>query len=163
MRDIGVGGVDLKRRENAPVILRRVARAILRRCPDCGEPGVFTSWMRLVDTCPACGLRYEREEGYWLGAILINTAATIGLFGVLMIGWALATWPDPPWGTMTAVGIGMNLVLPILLYPWSKTLWVAIEITAHPPAVVSRQSSVVSEEKSFNTAREIEQVPLAED
>ena len=90
--------------------------------------------MRLVDECPTCGLRYEREEGYWLGAILINTAATIGAFGLGMVLWAVATWPDPPWDTMLVVGIAFNLIAPIVMYPYSKTLWVAIEITAHPPA-----------------------------
>lgn len=89
--------------------------------------------MRLAPRCPRCGLAYEREEGYWLGAILINTALTIGLFGAGMIGWAIATWPDPPWGVMTAAGIGFNLLFPAAFYPYSKTLWVAIEITLHPP------------------------------
>lgn len=116
------------------MIIRRVARALLRRCPNCGQTGVFESWMRLVDECPMCRLRYEREEGYWLGAILINTAATIGLFGVGMVAWAVATWPDPPWNLMLVAGIGFNLIVPIAFYPYSKTLWVAIEITAHPPA-----------------------------
>lgn len=106
---------------------------MLRRCPHCGRRGVFRTWTRLLDECPRCGLRYEREEGYWLGAILINTVATIGLFGLGTTLWAIATWPDPPWGLMTAVGIGFNLLVPILFYPYSKALWVAIEITAHPP------------------------------
>lgn len=108
---------------------------MLRRCPNCGQSGVFEGWMRLAASCPQCGLRYEREEGYWLGAILINTAATIGAFGAGTIIWAIATWPDPPWGLMTAVGIGFNLIAPIVFYPFSKTLWVAIEITAHPPSM----------------------------
>ena len=116
------------------MILRRLLRALLRRCPRCGERGVFRSWIGLRDRCPRCHLRYEREEGYWLGAILINTANTIGLFGLGMVAWAVATWPDPPWGVMTASGIAFNLLAPIALYPYSKTLWVALEITAHPPS-----------------------------
>jgi uncharacterized protein (DUF983 family) len=115
------------------MILRRVARAVLRRCPNCGESNVFSSWMRLVDECPTCRLRFEREEGYWLGAILFNTAATIGVFGLAMVLWAVSTWPDPPWNTMLVAGIVFNLVAPIVFYPYSKTLWVAVEITAHPP------------------------------
>ena len=89
--------------------------------------------MGLTEACPTCDLRYEREEGYWLGAILINTVATIGLFGLGTILWAIATWPDPPWNTMLVIGIGFNLIAPVVFYPYSKTLWVAIEITAHPP------------------------------
>lgn len=89
--------------------------------------------MGLESRCPQCGLRYEREEGYWLGAILINTVVVMTLFGAGMVLWAVLTWPDPPWGLMTVTGIGFNLVAPIVFYPYSKTLWVAIEITAHPP------------------------------
>lgn len=87
----------------------------------------------MVDRCPTCDLKYEREEGYWLGAVLINTAVTIGLFLAAMIVWALLAWPDPPWTAMTATGIVINLLVPLLFYPLSKTLWVAIEISAHPP------------------------------
>ncbi len=83
--------------------------------------------------CPQCRLEYEREEGYWLGAILINTATTMVVFLGTMLLWAVATWPDPPWMIMTMTGIGINLAFPIAFYPLSKTLWVALEITAHPP------------------------------
>lgn len=120
------------------MILRRVARALLRRCPNCGEPRVFETWMRLTDECPTCALLYEREEGYWLGAILFNTAATIGLFGFGMVVWAVTTWPDPPWDVMLVAGIGFNLIAPIVFYPYSKTLWVAVEITARPPSESTR-------------------------
>ncbi len=27
----------------------------------------------MTGECPRCGLKFEREEGYWLGAIIINT------------------------------------------------------------------------------------------
>ena len=88
----------------------------------------------MVDQCPTCLLTYEREEGYWLGAVLINTAFTIGLFAAVMITWALTSWPDPPWTAMTATGIVINLLVPLAFYPVSKTLWVALETTLHPPA-----------------------------
>ncbi len=106
----------------------------MRRCPNCGHRGVFQSWGTMVDRCPSCDHKYEREEGYWLGAVLINTAFTIVLFAVAMVVWAIATWPDPPWTAMTATGIVINLLVPLLFYPMSKTLWVAVEISAHPPS-----------------------------
>lgn len=92
----------------------------------------------MVERCPTCQLRYEREEGYWLGAILINTVVTIVAFGAGMVTWAVATWPDPPWDAMTVAGLVFNLATPIWFYPYSKTLWVAIEITAHPPTGSAR-------------------------
>jgi uncharacterized protein (DUF983 family) len=104
----------------------------MRRCPNCGQRKIFRSWGTLRETCPGCGVKYEREQGYWLGAILINTVVTIVLFGTAMVVWGILAWPDPPWGTMTAVGVIINLLVPLLFYPLSKTLWVAIDITLHP-------------------------------
>ena len=42
-------------------------------------------WARIVETCPRCGHLYEREEGYWLGAVLLNTIAAVILFAALFI------------------------------------------------------------------------------
>lgn len=111
----------------------------MRRCPNCGHGDIFRSWGTLLDRCPGCTIQYEREEGYWLGAIVINTAVTIGLFMVTMVVWAALAWPDPPWGTMTAVGAIINLVVPLVFYPLSKTLWLAVEIGSR-----SREATVGS-------------------
>jgi len=31
------------------------------------------------ERCPACGLVLEREQGYFVGAIYVNYAATVGI------------------------------------------------------------------------------------
>lgn len=107
---------------------RRFARALLRRCPRCGTAGIFTGWWSLAASCPGCGLRYEREEGYWLGAIAINTGATIVAFAAVLVGSMVATWPTPPWGGIAVATIAVNLLFPVAFYPISKTVWVAIDL-----------------------------------
>lgn len=87
---------------------------------------------RIVDSCPGCAHRFEREEGYWLGAVLLSTAATIVLFGALFIGLTVATWPDPPWAVIAGVTIGANLLFPIVFHPFARMLWVALDLTFHP-------------------------------
>lgn len=114
-------------------MLSRLLRALALRCPNCGQPGVLRSWTRLVDRCPRCDHRYQRHEGYWLGAVAINTGVTIAVFaGVLVVGTA-ATWPDPPWTAISVATVATTLIFPVLFYPWSKTLWVALEISLHSP------------------------------
>ena len=46
-------------------------RALTRRCPYCGSP-VSTTATALRERCPRCGVRFEREEGYFLGAYALN-------------------------------------------------------------------------------------------
>ncbi len=37
----------------------------------------------MVENCGACGIRYEREAGYWIGAMIINTiAVSLSFLGV---------------------------------------------------------------------------------
>ena len=121
-----------RRRDNAPM-LRRFGRALLRRCPNCGQRGVVLRVLTLTDRCPGCGLRFERHEGYWLGAVAINTGATIAVFFAVFVAGMVTTWPDVPWNGLLVVTVAVNLLFPIVFYPWSKTLWVAIDLSMHPP------------------------------
>jgi uncharacterized protein (DUF983 family) len=106
-------------------------RALRRRCPRCGAKA-FSGYFTLHEHCPACGLRFEREEGYWVGALVINTAVVFGSFLVLFVGGMLIFWPDVPWGALAVVTLGSMALLPILFYPLSKTLWMALELSWHP-------------------------------
>jgi uncharacterized protein (DUF983 family) len=110
-----------------------VLRGLRKRCPRCGTKGIFTSWSKLVPACPSCGLVFEREEGYWVGAIIVNTAVTETTFFLLFIGTILITMPDVAWGPLLGVALGTNAIVPIWFYPRSKTLWVAIDNYFHRP------------------------------
>lgn len=113
-----------------PRLAAAVGRAALRRCPRCGRTGIFRRWMTMAQLCPQCGLRFEREEGYWTGAVAINLIATEGLFIVLLVLGIVATWPDVPWTTLLVGLVAVNIVMPIVFQPFSRTLWVAIERSA---------------------------------
>ena len=79
----------------------------------------------MAEECPRCGLHFEREQGYWTGAMMINLAVTEIIFLALFVGLAVLWWPDPPWVRMLFILLGVNLAVPILFFPFSKTLWVA--------------------------------------
>jgi len=111
---------------------RAMGRGLLRRCPRCGAGGLFHRWFTMVDRCPRCGLRFERIEGHWLGAIALNTVVTEAVFGVVLVGMILATWPDPPWGLILGAGVTANIAVPLVFYPVSKTLWTAIDLVMRP-------------------------------
>lgn len=122
--------------ENAPM-LRRLFWALRLRCPNCGNGGVVRAW-RVAGDCPTCLHHFERHEGYWLGAIAINTIATIGVFAVALVGSMVLTWPEPPWTAITIGVVTLNLAFPIVFYPWSKLLWAALELTTHPAEPINR-------------------------
>jgi Protein of unknown function (DUF983) len=86
----------------------------------------------MVPACPQCDLRFEREDGYWVGAVIMNTAVTEAVFGAILVAVLLSTAPDVPWVPLVAAGLATNGILPVLFYPFSKTLWMAVDVHFHP-------------------------------
>ena len=108
-----------------------VRRGLGRRCPRCAERA-FDSFFAIKEHCSRCGLKFEREPGYWVGAVIINTAVIFGTFVVVFGGLVVATWPDVPWALVLIVGVAANAIIPIAFYPASKTVWLALEMSWHP-------------------------------
>jgi uncharacterized protein (DUF983 family) len=110
-------------------------RGVRRRCAWCGGRGAFfTGWFRKQETCRTCGITYRRGyEGFELGAMAISAVLVLGSLLVAMtIGIAL-TLPDVDVPVLLAIlGIGA-VVLPILLYPVSYTIWQAVDLAMRPP------------------------------
>jgi uncharacterized protein (DUF983 family) len=110
-----------------------LTRAIRRRCPLCGFKPVFDGWFALKPRCPQCNFSYEREEGYWVGALIANIAVAEGLFAMLLVGGIALTYPDTPWTTLMIAGAIVMVALPILFYPLSKMLWLWLDLSfIHP-------------------------------
>jgi len=108
-----------------------LARAFRRRCPWCGGRDVFTSWFELRPACPSCAYRFAREEGYWVGAMVVIMGLIEVVFGLLMVAVIGLTYPDVPWTPLLAVGLVLMVVVPILGYPLAKLLWIAIDLLVH--------------------------------
>lgn len=103
-----------------------LARGLAKRCPVCGHGDLFASYFTIRESCPGCGLVFEREDGYWLGAMIVAMALVIVVFAVVFgVGIAL-TWPDVPWTPLLVVTLVVNTAVPILGYPWSMTTWMGL-------------------------------------
>jgi uncharacterized protein (DUF983 family) len=109
-----------------------LARALTRRCPACGSPGIFKSWFALKTECPGCGLVFDREEGYFLGAMMVNLAASELIFALALVALVLATWPTPPWKVIWIGAVVGMAVVPLIFYPFSKTVWIAFDLSFRP-------------------------------
>lgn len=125
--------------------LRMLSTGARRRCPRCSWAHIFDGYWTLADSCPNCGMWYERDPGYWLGAMIINLAVTIGLFLLVFVGLTMALWPNVPWTELLIATVALNLIVPVLFYPLSKTLFVALDLSVRP----------LSEEESADAAARV--------
>jgi uncharacterized protein (DUF983 family) len=116
-------------------------RGLARRCPICGNGKLFPSWFKMVERCPHCGHRFERrpEEGFFLGAYVINVAVSEGGLALLLFGYAIAMAANGGEAAtlpMIVVAVVLAIVLPVAFYPSSKTLWSAIDLIVRPSGQV---------------------------
>jgi uncharacterized protein (DUF983 family) len=110
-----------------------LSRALTLRCPHCGGRGILASWFKLAPSCPRCHLRPERgESDYFLGGMMFNIALAEGVFVIVLITTLAVTWPRVPW-TLLQYGAPAAMVLaPIILYPFSRLVWLAFDLTLRP-------------------------------
>jgi uncharacterized protein (DUF983 family) len=111
-----------------PSIWQALGRGLTRRCPRCGQGRLFVSWFRIRERCPRCALPLEREEGALLGSISLNYGVTGLVFIVSMALWIALSAPDLDPVVALAVGLPIVVVVPTLFFPFSKTIWAAVDL-----------------------------------
>ena len=84
----------------------------------------------MFERCPVCDLRFEREPGYFLGAMYISFV--LGLSVVALI--AAVLWVVTGWGftkyTIWAVVLFLPLTPIIILF--ARVLWIYLDQTVDP-------------------------------
>ena len=109
------------------------ARAIRLRCPVCGGGPLFSQWLRMAPACPGCGLVVNRgESGYGLGALWFNLLAAEGVNTTIWVSVAISRWPDVPWETLHWIAPVTAILMPLLFFPFSKTLFLAFDLCFRP-------------------------------
>lgn len=115
----------------APGLIFR--RALRLRCPLCGGRAVLLSWFTVASSCPTCGLHLDRDEpGYWIGSYTINLFLTEGALALALLAGILVTWPAVPWTLITVVCAVLAIALPIVVFPHTKLLYLAIDLSFRP-------------------------------
>lgn len=112
---------------------RMVLRALLRRCPRCGGRGAwYSGFFRRDDRCRTCHYRYERQDGFSLGAVTVNMMVTFGLIVIVGLVGILMTYPDIAALPICIACGAIAIVVPIVFYPVSYTVWAAIDLAMRP-------------------------------
>ena len=87
----------------------------------------------MYERCPVCGWRFEREEGYWTGAIAVNMTVTALLIVIILVpvAIALATSQIPVLELMI-VSLPLPIVLSLLIFRHAKSFWMSFDFMMHP-------------------------------
>lgn len=107
-----------------------VGRGARLRCPRCGEGALFTGFFSMHTRCPHCALVFEREPGYFVGAIYVNYGATslLAIAGFLALDYfaALSLLAQLLlWG-------GFAILFPLFFFRYSRSLWLSVDYIFSP-------------------------------
>ena len=109
-------------------------RGLRLKCPRCGEGPLYRAVFRMEHHCHFCGLVFEREQGYFTGAIYINVIATESLLiGAVLVYFTRSVSFDQRLFTILFV---LGTMLPVLLFHHSRSLWLAVDHIIDPQKTV---------------------------
>lgn len=117
--------------------LQCLGRSLLRRCPYCGGGGIFKGWFNLKERCPHCDVLYEPEDGYLLGAYVVNIGVTAVVAVAIVI--SLMVWTSLSTLQIQIIGAGLAVGIPVFFYPYTLLLWITLDLTIHPPGDFSQR------------------------
>lgn len=118
-------------------------RGLRLRCPRCGVGKLYRRGYQMYEACGSCGWVFEREEGYWTGAMAVNLVVTEVLIFALIFPLLILQASV----VLTLIlGLGLAILTPLLFYWHSKSLWMAIDFYLHPVPLVSAGRIMTMEE-----------------
>ena len=116
--------------EDGRSIIRVLSRGARLCCPVCGGAPVFQSPFRVRHHCPACGALFQREEGFFVGAIMINVvtteAAVMATAGLWLLSMASGGGGEGDAALLTLL-FAVALLFPVAFYHHAWSLWLAAD------------------------------------
>ena len=110
--------------------LRLLIGGLCLRCPRCGTRSLFRGWWTMHEQCWACGLRFEREQGYFLGAMYINYGVTVVL--ALLGSFALEWWIEVSLTQQLVLWVTFGTLFPLVFFRYSRSLWLSFDYFFDP-------------------------------
>jgi len=106
-----------------------------QRCPRCRagkifRGSIFLGFPKMYERCEVCDLKFEREAGYFLGAMYISyglALVTIAIVAALL--WSFTSWSivkDIAWAAILFLPFAPSLTL------FARVLWIYLDQTVDP-------------------------------
>src|SRR6266480_2134201 len=112
-----------------------ISAILHQKCPRCHSGAIFRSsifrgFPKMHERCPVCDLKFEREQGYFLGAMYISYGVAL----LMITAIALLLWSTTGWAitkiTLWAIVLFVPLALPTTLM--ARVLWIYLDQAVDP-------------------------------
>jgi uncharacterized protein (DUF983 family) len=118
-----------------PLPLRSVVRDALRlRCPYCQQGRVLARWPnKICPECSRCGLSFFREQGYYIGGMIITYGLTLMVvIPVFLISLLLPDLKNVSDNARFALWVLFGVPLSFVFMPYAYGLWLHLDFWLEP-------------------------------
>ena len=104
-------------------------------CPRCRKgpmfrPFSFRHWLDMYTVCPVCDLKFDREQGYFLGAMYVSYGLSIPpVLALVFVFWRLVGWP---FGSAVIGAFVAYLPFVPFVVRLSRVIWIYIDRSVDP-------------------------------
>jgi uncharacterized protein (DUF983 family) len=115
--------------------LRSVIRDALRlRCPYCQQGRLLARWPnKIFPECSRCGLSFFREQGYYIGGMVITYGLTLAVvIPVFLVSLLLPDLRIVSDNGRFALWVYFAVPLCFVLMPYSYSLWIHLDFWLEP-------------------------------
>lgn len=119
--------------------MSKIIAAFAGTCPRCHQGPVFVSknpyapgkMFDIHETCSHCEMKYERETGFFFGAMYISYMLNIALFVTAVVGYFLF-FSEADWRIYIGTYVALTILLTPVLYRLSRSIWLQIMVKFEP-------------------------------
>lgn len=94
-------------------------------CAKCHKGKIFNAFLTMNQDCPSCGHHFEREEGFFMGSIILSYfASTLSILPIMLL--ALFKYDADLIASLVVSSVVALITFPPI-YRFSKIAWIHIE------------------------------------
>ncbi len=91
---------------------------------------MFLGLFKMHAECPDCHLKFEREHGFFVGAIYLNYAATVAI--AIPGYFVLDYFTEMTLTQQLVLWIAFGTLFPIFFFRYSRSLWLGLDAIFDP-------------------------------
>ena len=116
-----------------PPLKQTLRRSAHWRCPNCGRGRLFRGVFRMLSRCPECGLSYFPEQGYYVGAMIINYVATTAVVvAIFLLSLLFRDFTTLSTNSKILLWMGFAIILSLLFTRHAYSFWLGIDFWIKP-------------------------------
>jgi uncharacterized protein (DUF983 family) len=106
----------------------RLSAVLRQRCPVCLEGPMYSGLFRMYERCPECSHQFEREPGFFQGAMYVSWVSGVGLFAALALLAQAGLAPRIGLVPGLTIAIVVYLLAVPQLFRYSRVIWAHVNI-----------------------------------